>query len=99
MITSKQRAYLRGLANDFPAIMQIGKGGLTENLIKTCSDALEARELIKLHVLENSGESPKEIAEALAEAVGADVVAVTGKKAILYRRSEKKPVIELPKRG
>ena len=99
MITSKQRAYLRGLANDFPAIMQIGKGGLTENLIKTCSDALEARELIKLHVLENSGESPKEIAEALAEAVGADVVAVTGKKAILYRRSEKKPVIELPKKG
>ncbi len=99
MITSKQRAYLRGLANDFPAIMQIGKGGLTENLIKTCSDALEARELIKLHILENSGESPKEVAEALAQAVGADVVAVTGKKAILYRRSEKKPVIELPKKG
>ena len=99
MITSKQRAYLRGLANDYPAIMQIGKGGLTENLIKTCSDALEARELIKLHVLENSGEGPKELAEALAKSVGADVVAVTGKKAILYRRSEKKPVIELPKKG
>jgi RNA-binding protein len=99
MIPSKQRAYLRGPANDFPAIMQIGKGGLTENLIKTCSDALEARELIKLHILENSGESPREVAESLAEAVGADVVAVTGKKAILYRRSEKKPVIELPKKG
>ena len=98
MITSKQRAYLRGLANDYPAIMQIGKGGLTENLIKTCSDALEARELIKLHVLENSGESPREVTKALAEAVGADVVAVTGKKAILYRRSEKKPIIELPKK-
>ena len=98
MITSKQRAYLRGLANDLPAIMQIGKGGLTENLIKTCSDALEARELIKLHILENSGSSPRETADALAEQLGADVVAVTGKKAVFYRRSEKKPIIELPTR-
>lgn len=96
MISSKQRAYLRGLANDLPAIMQIGKGGLTDNLIKTCSDALEARELIKLHILENSGMTPRESADALAEALGADVVAVTGKKAVFYRRSTKKPVIELP---
>ncbi len=96
MITSKQRAYLRGLANDLPAIMQIGKGGLSENLIKTCSDALEARELIKLHILENSGVAPREIAEELASAMGADLVAVTGKKAVFYRRSEKKPTIELP---
>ena len=57
MITSKQRAYLRALATEQAAIMQIGKGGLTENLVKTVSDALEARELIKLHVLENSGEA------------------------------------------
>ncbi len=96
MITSKQRAYLRGLANDDPAILQIGKGGLTENLCKTVSDALEARELIKLHLLENSGEIPKNAANALAEAVGADVVAVIGKKIVLYRASSKKPVIELP---
>lgn len=96
MITSKQRAYLRGLANDDPAILQIGKGGLTENLCKTVSDALEARELIKLHLLENSGETPKNAANALAEAVGADVVAVIGKKIVLYRASSKKPVIELP---
>ena len=97
MITSKQRAYLRGLANDIPAIMQVGKGGLSENLIKTFSDALEARELIKFSVLENSGEAPRDIAEALAEALDAEVVAVTGKKVVLYRRAKKKPAIELPK--
>ena len=96
MITSKQRAYLRGLANDYPVILQIGKGGITENLIKTVTDALEARELIKLHVLENSGEEPHDLANALANQIGADVVAVTGKKVVLYRRSSKKPVIELP---
>ncbi len=96
MITSKQRAYLRGLANDYPVILQIGKGGLTENLTKTVADALEARELIKLHILENSGEEPHALANELAAAVGADVVAVTGKKAVLYRRSSKKPIIELP---
>ena len=96
MITSKQRAYLRSLANSMPAIMQIGKGGLTDNLLKTVSDALEARELIKLHVLENSGEDPKEILHSLAASLQAEPVAVTGKKIILYRASEKKPVIELP---
>lgn len=96
MITSKQRAYLRGLANGLPAIMQIGKGGLTENLLKTLSDALEARELIKLSVLENSGEDPRDVLNALAEALDAEAIAVTGKKIILYRASEKKPMIELP---
>ena len=96
MITSKQRAYLRSLANSVPAIMQIGKGGLSDNLIKTLSDALEARELIKLSVLENSGEDPKEVLHSLAAALQAEPVAVTGKKIILYRASEKKPMIELP---
>ena len=95
MLTSKQRAYLRSLASNEPAIMQIGKSGVGENLIKTVSDALEARELIKLSVLENSGEEAREVAEALAEATGADVVGVVGKKVILYRESEKKKRIEL----
>ena len=95
MLTSKQRAYLRGLATHEPTIMQIGKGGITENLIKTVSDALEARELIKLSVLENSGEEARDVAEELAEAVGAEVVGVVGKKVILYRESEKKKRIEL----
>ncbi len=97
MITSKQRAYLRALSHGTPAIMQIGKGGLSENLLKTFSDALEARELIKLHVLENSGEDPREVLNALAEALGAEPVAATGRKIVLYRASEKNPVIELPR--
>ena len=95
MITSKERAYLRGLANGIPAIMQIGQGGIGENLIKTVSDALEARELIKLTVLENSMESPKDMANALAEATGADVVGVVGRKVILYRESVNSKKIEL----
>ncbi len=95
MITSKQRATLRGLANGIPAIMQIGKGGISENLIKTVSDALEARELIKLTVLENSMETPRAMADELAEAVGADVVGVIGRKVILYRESVNNKRIEL----
>ena len=95
MLTSKQRAYLRSLASNEPTIMQIGKGGIGENLVKTVSDALEARELIKLSVLENSGEEARDVAEALAEAVGAEVVGVVGKKVILYRESDKKKRIEL----
>lgn len=95
MITSKQRAYLRGLANGLPAIMQIGKGGIGENLAKTVSDALEARELIKLTVLENCTETPREAADAIAEAVGADVVGVIGRKVILYRESVNHKTIEL----
>ena len=95
MLTSKQRAFLRGLASNEPAIMQVGKGGIGENLIKTVSDALEARELIKLTVLENSGEAAREVAETLAEATEAEVVGVIGKKVILYRESEKNKKIEL----
>jgi len=86
---------LRGLASNEPAIMQIGKGGISENLVKTVSDALEARELIKLSVLENSGEAAREVAEALAEATESQVVGVIGKKVILYRESEKNKRIEL----
>ena len=96
MLTSKQRAQLRSLASKEDTIMQIGKSGVTEALIKTVGDALEARELIKLRVLENSGMSVREAAEELAEATRAEVVAVIGTKCILYRESEtKKKKIEL----
>lgn len=95
MITSKQRAYLRGLANGIPAIMQIGKGGIGDNLEKTVSDALEARELIKLTVLENCEYTTREAADAIAEATGADVVGVIGRKIILYRESVNHKKIEL----
>ena len=95
MLTSKQRAYLRGLASNEDTIMQVGKGGISDNLIKTVSDALEARELIKLKVLENSDESPRSAAEALAAATNAEVVTVIGTKFVLYRESEKNKKIEL----
>ena len=97
MLTSKQRAYLRSLAANESAIMQIGKGGISENLKKTVSDALEARELIKLSVLENCDWSPREAAEELAQTVGADVVGVIGRKVILYRESKENKKIELKK--
>lgn len=95
MLTSKQRAYLRGLASNEDTIMQVGKGGISDNLIKTVSDALEARELIKLKVLENSDESPRSAAEALAAATNSEVVTVIGTKFVLYRESEKNKKIEL----
>ena len=97
MLTSKQRAYLKGLAADMSAIMQIGKGGISENLLKTVSDALEARELIKLSVLDTCEGSPREVADSLAEELEADTVAVIGKKIILYRESTDKKTIVLPK--
>ena len=89
MLTSKQRAYLRSMASTYDTIMQVGKGGVTPNVIKTISDALEARELIKLRVLENSEYTPREAAEEIAEAVNAEVVTVIGTKFVLYRESEK----------
>lgn len=90
MLNSRQRAQLRGMANGFETIFQIGKGGIGDQLIKQVSDALEARELIKLRVLESAPESAREAADAIAEAVGADVVQVIGSRFILYRQSSDK---------
>ena len=95
MITSKQRAYLRSLATNLDTIFQIGKGGVTEEMCKQIANALEARELIKLRVLDNSGYTPKEAAAEIAEAVGCDVVACVGTKFVLYKESVKKKRIEL----
>ena len=95
MLTSKQRAKLRSLASNEDVIMQVGKSGVTEAMAKTVSDALEARELIKMRVLENSGEEVRDVAEELAAATNAEVVAVIGKCLILYRESENKKRIEL----
>ena len=89
MLTTKQRATLRSLASTLDTIMQVGKGGINENLIKTVSDALEARELIKMSVLDNSDETAKSAAYTLAEETGAEVVCVIGRKFVLYRESEK----------
>lgn len=77
-------------------IFQIGKGGISEETANQISNALEARELIKARVLDNSGYTAKEAAEELSELVGCDVVTVIGTKFVLYRESEKKKRIELP---
>lgn len=95
MLNSKQRAALRSMAAQIQPIMQIGKGGITDNLVKTVSDALEARELIKLTVLENCDYSTRDVAEELAEATNAEVVGVIGRKVVLYRESENKKRIEI----
>lgn len=97
MLRSFQRAYLRSLANGIESIFQVGKGGVSQNLIEQISNALEARELIKLHVLENCEYSAREAADRLALETGADVVQVIGRRFILYRESEKNKKIELPR--
>ena len=97
MLTSKQRAYLRSLAQDLEPIFQVGKGGISDNMCEQISNALEARELIKLRVLDNSDYTAREAAEEIAEAVGADSVQVIGTKFVLYRESTDKKRIELPR--
>ncbi len=96
MLNSRQRAQLRGMANTYDTIMQVGKSGISEQTLKQVDDALEARELIKLRRLETAPETTRETAEFIAEKVGADVVQVIGSKFILYRQSKDK-IIELVK--
>jgi len=96
MLTGKQRSYLKSLANSMDTIMQIGKGGVTENVIKQIDDALEARELIKIKILNNSALEAKETANEIAESVRAEYVQSIGNKFVLYRES-KEVIINLPK--
>ena len=98
MLTSKQRAYLRGIASSYDTIFQIGKGGITETMCRDIGEALRKRELIKLRVLENSGYTAREAGEEIAQATGAELVQVIGSKFVLFRRNPKDPVIEnIPK--
>lgn len=96
MITTKQRAFLRSLANDTETIMQIGKNGITETLVKTVSDALESREMVKLSVLETSPLAPRECMERLVPMLGCEAVQVIGRKIVLYRESKDNKKILLP---
>ena len=89
-LNSKQRAYLRSLSNDLDVIVHIGKDGIGDNLIKQVNDALEARELIKGRVLENSLLSPREAAQQLAPLTRSEVVQVIGTKFVLYRPTHNK---------
>ncbi len=97
MLTSKQRAYLRSLAHPLTPIFQVGKAGISEELSLQIANALRARELIKIHVLENSPYTAREAAEELAAATSSEVVTVIGTKFVLYRESDEKKRIELPR--
>ena len=97
MLTSKQRAHLRPIAQSYNTIFFVGKQGISDELIKQLDAALEARELIKAGVQENCDYTSREAADAVAERLNADVVQVIGRKFVLWRRSSdpKKRVIEL----
>ncbi len=97
MLTGKQKTYLKGLAHTMQPIIQIGKNGVNEMLVKTIEDALEARELIKVSVLQNCMEEPKTLAMDIAEVLEAEVVQVIGKTIVFYKQSRKKKQIILPK--
>ncbi|MDE6666222.1 MAG: YhbY family RNA-binding protein [Ruminococcus sp.] len=93
MLTSKQRAYLRGIAASYETIFQVGKSGVTETMCKDIGEALRKRELIKLRVLENSGYTARKAADEIAAATDSDVVQVIGSKFVLFKRNSKEPVI------
>ena len=99
MITSKQRAYLKGLAMTMDPILQLGKGGLTPENTASVDEALAARELIKINVLQNCLEDSRQMAETLAERTRYQVVQVIGRKIVLYRegKDDKKKIV-LPKK-
>ena len=96
-MTSKQRAYLKGLAMNMDPIFQVGKSSLTPEFIEGVREAIDARELIKISVLKNCMDDPKEIAQVLAERTRSQVVQVIGKKIVLYKESKDRKIIELPK--
>ncbi len=97
LMTSKQRAYLKGLAMNTEPIFQVGKSSITPEYVEAVSEAFNTKELIKLTVLKNCMDDPKEIAETLAGRTGAEVVQVIGKKIVLYKANKDKPKILLPR--
>jgi RNA-binding protein len=95
-MNSKQRSYLRSLANKLTPIFNIGKEGITDAFIAQVNGALETRELIKISVLNTSGYTAREASEELCESLGCEGVQAIGNKIVIYRKSEKNPKIELP---
>ncbi len=96
MLTSKQKSFLRGESNHLQPLVHIGKSGLTESVITQIEEALEAKELIKVTILQNCDQDKNEIAAKLEEQVGIEVVQVIGKIIVLYKESVEKKRIELP---
>lgn len=97
MLTSKQRAYLKSLANKMETILIVGKDGVSKEIIKQAEDALVKRELIKGKILETTEDSVKDVANVIAERTNSQVVQVIGNKFVLYKKNEKEPKIILPK--
>lgn len=95
-MTSKQRSYLKGLAMTMDPIFQLGKSSLTPENTQAIAEALEARELIKINVLQNCADDSNELAQIVAERTHSQVVQVIGKKIVLYKESKNKKKIELP---
>ncbi len=95
MITSKQRAFLRGLANKIDASVQVGKGGINDNMIRLVRDTLEKKELIKIHVLENAFSDTRDVCHELAEIINAEEVQVIGSKFVLYKESREHKRIDI----
>lgn len=95
MLTSKQRAKLRAMANRLETVLTIGKDSVSPELTSAVDEALEARELIKLSILSNCTDEPKSVAEMLSGRTRSDVVQMIGKKIVLYRKNKKKPIIEV----
>lgn len=89
-LTSKQRSKLKALAANIQPVGQVGKEGIGENMLKSFSDCLDARELIKVSILENAEGDPKQLGHELAERLGAECVIVIGRKAVIYLRSPRK---------
>ena len=97
-MTSKQRAYLKGLAMKLDPVFNVGKSSITPEFTSAIAEVLETRELIKISVLKNCLDEPREIAEVLAERTHSQVVQVIGKKIVLYKESKENKKIELPKK-
>jgi len=96
-MTSKQRAYLKSLAMKIDPIFRVGKDSISPELIEGVREAIDARELIKIAVLQNCMDDPKEVAQTLAERTRSEVVQVIGKKIVLYKESKDHKKIQLPK--
>lgn len=96
MITTKQRAYLRSLANKLEPIFQVGKAGVSPEVIKAIDEALEKRELIKISVLKNCFEEPRDLCEKITARTKSEPVQVIGRKIVIYRMSKDNPEIMLP---
>jgi len=96
LLTSKQRSYLKGIANNIDTIAHIGKEGVSEAFLKQLDDALEAREIVKVNIQKNSILDTKETANEVAKLTNSEFVQAIGRKFVLYRKAKKDPSIELP---